>query len=140
MCAGKVDRERLKAVLASEPGLLAAWLFGSRAAGRTHPGSDIDIALLYERPPALARLAALRARLQEALGMEDVDLVVLDEETPSVLAFEAVSGSLLHCRDRDRLAACVSEIARQYEDDMALARAGLRAVRAAPDPRPAPDP
>ena len=136
----EVELERLNAVLAAEPGLLAAWLFGSCAAGRTHPGSDIDIALLYEPPPALARLAALRAGLQEALGMEDVDLVLLDEETPSVLAFEAVSGRLLHCRDRDRLAAYVSEIARQYEDDMALAGAGLRAMRAAPEPRPAPGP
>ncbi len=132
-----VTDQAVREALAATPGLAGAWLFGSRAQDRARADSDVDVAVLFERPPPLEVVAELRARLQEALGMEDVDLVVLDEETPSTLAFEAVSGRLLHCRDRDRLAAYVSEIARQYEDDMALARAGLRAVHAAPDSRPA---
>ena len=141
MSAGKAEPEaRMAAVLAAEPGLVAAWLFGSRAAGRAHPGSDLDLAVLYERAPGLAQVAELRARLQEALGIEDVDLVVLDEETPSVLAFEAVSGRLVHCRDRERMAAFVSEVARQYEDDLAFARTGLRAGARPGPAQPTSDP
>lgn len=33
------------AVLAGHPGILRAWLYGSRAKGTFHPGSDIDLSL-----------------------------------------------------------------------------------------------
>ncbi len=122
-----VTDQAVREALAATPGLAGAWLFGSRAQGRARAGSDVDVAVLFDGPPPLEVVAELRARLQEALGMEDVDLVVLDEETPSTLAFDAVSGVPLLVRDPARVAAYVSEVARQHEDDLALVRAGLRA-------------
>jgi len=37
--------QRLLAILAAEPAVEEAWLYGSRALGRARPGSDIDLTL-----------------------------------------------------------------------------------------------
>ena len=39
---------RLLAVLAAEPAVRQVWLYGSRAMGREHSGSDIDLTLVGE--------------------------------------------------------------------------------------------
>jgi predicted nucleotidyltransferase len=79
-----VDRqtviELLRERLASEPGVLAAWLFGSVARGAHTPSSDVDVAILTTRAPTgtLDDLwLDLGADLTSVLGRE-VDLVVLD--------------------------------------------------------------
>ena len=87
-----MDRERIERavrdVLATEGrGIAAVYLFGSVARGTDRPGSDIDLAILYRKPPgpSLAELpleleAALEARLERpvqvvALHSAPVDLV-----------------------------------------------------------------
>jgi len=68
--AGKVLRDA---------GVVAAYVFGSRATG-THRGtSDLDVAVLLDRGLGLLERERLVARLADALGVPDVDLVVLDE-------------------------------------------------------------
>jgi predicted nucleotidyltransferase len=68
-------------------GIAAVYLFGSVARGSDRPGSDVDLAVLYRKPPAptLAQLpleleAALESRLDRpvqivALHTAPVDLV-----------------------------------------------------------------
>jgi len=87
-----MDREQIERavrdVLATEGrGIAAVYLFGSVARGTDRPGSDIDLAILYRKPPgpSLAELpleleAALEARLERpvqvvALHSAPVDLV-----------------------------------------------------------------
>ncbi|MBC8206018.1 MAG: nucleotidyltransferase domain-containing protein [Kiritimatiellales bacterium] len=41
---------RAKAALGDEPGLKLAILYGSAATGRMRAGSDVDIAVLFDRP------------------------------------------------------------------------------------------
>jgi len=123
-----VEWARARPIFEGRPNVVLAWAFGSARDGQVRSGGDLDVAVLFATAPGLDELADLRADLQQLLGHEEVDLVVLNR-APSILAFEAVSGRLLYCRDRDAQAAFVSLTARQYEDDVAFLRSGLAAGR-----------
>lgn len=82
--------ERLIEALRDVPGLAAAVLFGSAAAGRLRADSDIDVALLFAHAaiPAPFDLLDLRGTLEIAVG-RDVDLVVLNDASP-IIAYQAL--------------------------------------------------
>lgn len=77
------QRQLLLALLL-QPEIQAVWLFGSRAMGRQHSGSDID---LYLDAPGLSHSDRLRlmAAVDDLLLPWQVDLV-LRHELPSDLA------------------------------------------------------
>ena len=64
---------RLRTALQAHPGVTLALLFGSRAAGRPRPDSDVDLAVRAHR----VDLLALASRLSLELGVE-VDVVDLE--------------------------------------------------------------
>ena len=80
---------------------------------------NVDIAVFLESPPSLDEQIELLARLQAALRLEEIDLVILNEANP-ILRFEAISGRPLFCRDLGRRAEFASLTAREYKDEMAL--------------------
>ena len=82
-------------------------------------------ALRFETSPSFEQQLALLARLQEALRVDEVDLVVLNDANP-VPRFEAISGRSLFCRDRSRCAGFALLTAREYEDAMAFWEHGMR--------------
>ncbi|MCC6619667.1 MAG: nucleotidyltransferase domain-containing protein [Deltaproteobacteria bacterium] len=88
-------RAQLPSLLASWPGIELVYLFGSHAAGATHPESDVDLAVLSRHPiGAMARFELAQA-LAGRLGRE-VDLVDLSSAS-TVLRKEVVAhGRLLH--------------------------------------------
>ena len=94
-------------LLALEParGVAAAYLFGSRAAGRAHAESDVDIGALLAWdafPTARARFDAgvrLAAWLIAELGHPDVDLVVLNDAPPTLARRVVTEGVPLHVAD-----------------------------------------
>jgi predicted nucleotidyltransferase len=114
----KVQLESLLAAL-RHPRIVGAWLFGSARHGEVRPGGDLDIGILFDQEPGLDILAECRTRLQQATGVEDVDLVVLNSASP-LLRFEALCGRRLICADEGRCAEFASLTAREYEDEMAL--------------------
>ena len=122
----RVEWNKAAEVLAARPNVVAAWGFGSARGGEVRPGGDVDVGILFGRKPSLDELAEMRADLQQRLGQEEIDLVVLNDAS-SILRFEAVSSRLLFCRDEEAKAGFVSLTAREYEDDMALLRKGLAA-------------
>jgi predicted nucleotidyltransferase len=74
-------------VLAREPGVVCAYLFGSVASGRSHRESDVDVAIVLdrERHPSAADRFDVRLRLSgrlEAALRRPVDLVVLNDAPP----------------------------------------------------------
>lgn len=75
---------RIQHLLAQESWISATYLFGSQAAERQTPASDIDIALLYApgHVPDLRSTLALRDQLAAHLGCDRVDLVVLNRANP----------------------------------------------------------
>jgi len=119
------DWQTIETVIAAEPETVAAWVFGSAGTGFLKPDSDLDIAVLFNTTPKLDTLLWLRARLQQAMNIEAIDLVVLNNASP-VLRFEAISGRAVYCRDMDKRAVFASLTAREYEDEMAFVRQSLR--------------
>ncbi len=123
----KVDFTSTDAVWKAFPEIVAVWVFGSGQDGRVRHGGDLDFAILFDSSPNIDVLADVRAALQDALNIDNIDLLTLNTAS-SISGFEAVSGRALFCRDKERRAEFVSCIARQYEYDMAFLANGLKAV------------
>ncbi|MGD0652433.1 MAG: nucleotidyltransferase domain-containing protein [Verrucomicrobiia bacterium] len=113
-----VDLRKAQPVFASDDRIVGAWVFGSAQTGELRGEADLDVAVLFRSRPNLDTLCELRARLQETLGVEAIDLVVLNDASP-LLAFEALCGRRLYSRDDDACAEFASLTARQYEDEKA---------------------
>jgi len=120
-----VDWESLQPVWESIPDIVAVWAFGSARDGQLRWGSDVDIGVLMARQPTFDEQLDLLGRLQGALQLDEVDLVILNEANV-ILRFEAVSGRRLFVRDLSALAEFVSLTAREYEDEMAQYARALR--------------
>lgn len=119
------DWSQLAQRLSTFPAVVAAWVFGSGQSGIIREGGDIDVAILFDRKPALDQLAELRAALQDSLNFDAIDLVTLNDASP-ITRFEAISGRRLFCRDWSRLAEFASLTAREYEDEMAMLQKALQ--------------
>lgn len=104
-----VDRceHQLAAALAARAerrGLAAAYLFGSAARGEARAGSDLDVAILYDRdaPATLDRMGFdLAAELMDETG-KVVDLIVLDSAPVDLVIRVLREGRLLLDRDHRR--------------------------------------
>jgi len=90
------------------PGVVAAYLFGSHAAGRAHRESDVDVGVLFdwdalpttrERFDAGVRLASW---LMAELRHPRVDLVVLNDAPPVLARHVTVDGRLVRTTDAER--------------------------------------
>jgi predicted nucleotidyltransferase len=92
---GVRERERLARALDRDH-VVAGMLFGSQAGGRAGPLSDVDIAVWLDPAFARERRAALRGELslaaREALGTDEVDVVILNE-APPLLRHRALTGA-----------------------------------------------
>jgi predicted nucleotidyltransferase len=101
------DEATVTATLAASPvhGLVAAWLFGSAAAGRLHAESDVDVGVLLDwqaLPTAADRFEvrlALSGDVSAALGDRLVDVVVLNDVSPLFARRVVLEGRRLLCRD-----------------------------------------
>jgi hypothetical protein len=100
----------IRAYLAQQEGLIAAYLFGSMAEETDHRLSDVDVALLL--PHNTDRVAAFDTRLRIAAALQTlcqrpVDVVILNH-APPLLRFQVIQrGRLLV--ERDDTARCLFE-------------------------------
>lgn len=122
----QIDLEPARALFRNQPGLAAAWSFGSGREGRIADGSDLDLAAWFETPPTSQQALELREQLERVLGFDRIDLVLASPESDPVLLFEVVCGKPLFIRNADEFAEFVSLAARQYEDEIAFAARALR--------------
>jgi uncharacterized protein len=79
---------------ASQPSVLAAYLFGSLVRGRLITESDIDIALLFSQPPDALRLLDMQEDLTTLLGRQ-ADLVDLNQASPILCMQVLRSGEIV---------------------------------------------
>jgi hypothetical protein len=77
---------RLVALLERHEEVLEAYLFGSQATGRAQPHSDIDVAVCVDERRAghsgYGYQAELASALMSGLGVNDIDVVVLNHAPP----------------------------------------------------------
>lgn len=108
--------------------MAAAWLFGSGAQGRLRPSSDLDIALLLERPVPALELAAKAVDLETLAGRR-VQFVQLTDAT-TILAHQVLMhGILLVDRQPRRRHEYVMRAMTDYLDLKLLRRSGEEALR-----------
>ena len=89
--------------------------FGSTVSGRVHPGSDVDVAVLFEGDPTYTRLGGLLADLEAAFPGRVVDLGLLNRADPLFLKKVLENARLLAGSPRD-LAQLRLYAFRRYQD------------------------
>jgi predicted nucleotidyltransferase len=109
--------EGLRDVLAADPRVAYALLFGSTARGSAHRSSDLDIAVGLRDGVSLPvlEIGAFITRLEGAAG-HPVDLVLLDEAPPSIAYRVFRDGRALFSRDDRALAARRARAILEYLD------------------------
>lgn len=93
--------EQVRRILA-DSGATVAYLFGSRARGTSRRDSDADIAVLTDRRLDLLEREVLSDRLAQALGVPEVDLVMLEEASLELRGHVVQEGTLVHSADEPR--------------------------------------
>jgi predicted nucleotidyltransferase len=121
----RIDLDGLKAALSSVKGLMYAVLFGSARDGvLPKPDSDVDIALALDHPVNLDERASLIGVIEDALGTDHVDLVLIQPGENWVLHRQIIRGRLLACADPEAFASFFSLADRRGRDEEArIARA-----------------
>ena len=116
---GQPELSQLRAVLAQEPDVLAAYVFGSTASGQARATSDLDVAVLLEGPRSLAALTERRfelGRVLDSCTKRPVDLVILNDAS-SVLQVQVLRlGCLIYERDRSARVDFEVEAGKTYAD------------------------
>lgn len=110
--------------LSSRDDIVFAYLFGSQASQRTHPRSDIDVAVWLREPyprDSFAPITSIQGALNTTLKRDDIDVVILNE-APLSLAFAAVHGKLLLSRDEEARIQTEAAIKSRYHDRLPYVR------------------
>lgn len=119
------QRSALEAAFAAQD-VRVAYLYGSQAAGRARPGSDMDIAVLWgdnvPRSDYFRRRLELIGAMMDLFRTDNVDVVVLNE-APPLLALEALRhGQLLYNGDEALRVQFQVRTVQEYRDTASLRR------------------
>ena len=80
---------------------ISAFIFGSYAAGRPRPTSDVDVAILLSTPireTYLEKRLSLMAEIAIVIGTDNLDVLILNE-APASLAYRVLKeGQLLYLK------------------------------------------
>lgn len=102
-------------VIARRHGARLLVQYGSTVSGRTHAGSDVDVAVLFDGEPDHARLGGLLADIAGAFPGREIDLGLLNHADPLFLKKVLEGGRLLGGSPRD-FAALRLYAFRRYQD------------------------
>ena len=121
--------DALRELLAEDARVAYALLFGSRARGTAHAGSDLDVAIGLEPNTRLSalELGELIARLEQASGCS-VDIVLIDE-APSPVAYRIFrDGQLIVSKNHSVLVENKTRAIIEYLDFRPTERLAARGV------------
>ena len=124
-------RAAIVSVLERHPSVSMAILFGSLAAGRECPDSDLDLAVSATAPPLTvdARIELIDD-LAAALG-RPIDLIDLNQAHGPLLRQVLTTGRLMLCRNRTEYAELLRRLAYEEADVMPYYRRILATRRQA---------
>jgi predicted nucleotidyltransferase len=110
--------QKLQHYFAESENIVFAILFGSQAAGKATPMSDVDIAVFTKEPITLLERGGLITRL-EMIVQTPVDCIVLNDlaYAAPMLAFDVIAnGSMLICKDFDAFVAYKVKVIHAHAD------------------------
>lgn len=114
----RIDRDIKKSIICffkDMQNILLVFLFGSYASKQMSVGSDIDIAVLFDRTQSIYEINDLKDRLSEILK-KDVDLVALNEASPVIKMQVLKKGDLLIMRHKNDFSTFYGDTVNQYDD------------------------
>jgi predicted nucleotidyltransferase len=120
--------QKVGEVLARYPEVTLAILFGSLAAGRAHPNSDLDLAVLATTPLSAQARINMIGDLALAFG-RPVDLIDLSRTHCPLLQQILTRGRLILCKDRSEYAEVIRRMVYEEADVMPYYRRILAARR-----------
>lgn len=109
----------LKQILAAEKSVELAFIFGSEAAGRSMPDSDVDIALLLRSSPLPQRRLDLRLRISGKLSKvfgREVDVTILNGAGSILKHQVARNGRLIFERRKGAAKTFILNTVKEYFD------------------------
>ncbi len=114
--------ERIRAVLADDPEVHVAYLFGSHARDQATDDSDIDLGVCFASTPSFRQLDELAAQLKSVVGDTDIDLIDIGDSPPE-LAFRIIDeGRLLYCATEFERVELEAGILSRYGDYLPVLR------------------
>ena len=115
------DIQKIQGYFAAQKDVVAVYLYGSFAKGTTHPGSDIDFAVLFNKPTKdFHRISKIYSdlcdlKLPEEPEVRDINLV----QSP-VFLLNVIQGRLLFSSDEQKKNKFEVAVLRQYYDTQRL--------------------
>ena len=123
-------RAAIVSVLQRHPSVTMAILFGSLAAGRGRPDSDLDLAVSTTAPLTVVARVELIDELAAAVG-RPVDLIDLNQAHGPLLQQVLTTGRLMLCRNRTEYAELLRRLVYEEADVMPYYRRILATRRQA---------
>ena len=121
---------KIREILQHGPSLRLAILFGSRARGNARPDSDVDIGILPSDPAlSLTQELALAGELERAVGAP-VDLVRLDQASPTLRWRVARDGVVLHAEPATEAPRFLARVGIEHDAVRELESEAMRRYRA----------
>jgi predicted nucleotidyltransferase len=117
--------QRVAECLLAEPGLTLAVVYGSVAVGTIRPDSDVDIAVLSDRPLDVGRKMDLAERLERCVS-RTIDVVDLSVLSGTILRQVLCRGRVVINKDPAALQALIRKMIYNQTDVMPLVRRTLR--------------
>lgn len=106
--------EKLKNYFEEKSEILMAFLFGSAAAGRLIPESDVDVAVWFAGEHTLDDVNKMQGEIEDLLH-RNVDLIVLNSARPTI-AWAAMRGEALVIRNYRLFLNKLVEVSMEAED------------------------
>ena len=119
-----VIRESVRRVIARHHDIILAYLFGSQVQGYIGPMSDIDIAVLLDKPDETGTVRnTVRSAIASATDQERVDVVFLNRAAVQLAYAIIVDGELIYERDAYTRVEYEAKIMSLYFDYLPVLRA-----------------
>jgi predicted nucleotidyltransferase len=107
--------ERITRHSSAKEEIVAVYLFGSAAANRLTPESDVDIGILFRRKPSALELLQLQQEFTDVLGIQ-ADVVNLDDASPILRMQVLKYGIRVYTRDVRRVNEFFVRTINEYDD------------------------
>lgn len=115
------DIQKIQHYFASQKDVEAVYLYGSFAKGTEHPGSDIDLGVLFEKKIRdIHRIVKIYSDLCDLKFPAEPDIKDLNLAQPPVFLLNVIQGQLLFSRNELKKNEFEVAILRQYYDTQRL--------------------